>query len=195
MPALATAGIVGAVAFSIGSSAPAGQKDGLRAGVAPALPAGERAEANVGASVAKSPAKSSGVSAAYRIPALRNFKRTKANLSAFRSKRAENEEVPFLRVPLEGLSHFDGALQLTQGKMQTPAPDQNFEGINNMCGCLPPDTNGDVGPNHYMQIVNEHFAVWTKTGTQVIAHAHQLGALHGHAALRNAGLRRPGRLL
>ncbi len=36
-----------------------------------------------------------------------------------------------------------------------------------MCGCLPPDTEGDVGPNHYMQWVNSHFAIYTKTGTQV----------------------------
>ena len=36
-----------------------------------------------------------------------------------------------------------------------------------ICGCLPPDTDGDVGPNHYMQWVNTHFAIYTKTGTQV----------------------------
>ena len=36
-----------------------------------------------------------------------------------------------------------------------------------MCSCLPPDTEGDVGPNHYMQWVNLHFAIYTKTGTQV----------------------------
>ena len=32
----------------------------------------------------------------------------------------------------------------------------------------PPDTEGDVGPNHYMEWVNAHYAVYTKTGTQVI---------------------------
>ncbi|MEZ4771002.1 MAG: hypothetical protein R2844_21610 [Caldilineales bacterium] len=29
---------------------------------------------------------------------------------------------------------------------------------------LPPDTNGDVGPNHYMQWVNLSFAIYSKTG-------------------------------
>ena len=48
-----------------------------------------------------------------------------------------------------------------------PAPIQNFDGIARICGCLPPDTDGDVGPNHYMQFVNLHFAIFTKTGTQV----------------------------
>src|SRR5205814_10643261 len=29
----------------------------------------------------------------------------------------------------------------------------------------PPDTNGDVGPNHYVQTVNVDFAVFNKSGT------------------------------
>jgi len=45
------------------------------------------------------------------------------------------------------------------------APIQNFEGINNTYGVYPPDTQGDVGPNHYMQMVNLGFAIWNKTGT------------------------------
>ena len=44
------------------------------------------------------------------------------------------------------------------------APIQNFEGVNNVNGVLPPDTNGDVGPNHYMQWVNLSFAIYSKTG-------------------------------
>jgi hypothetical protein len=41
----------------------------------------------------------------------------------------------------------------------------NFEGINNLDAVYPPDTNGDVGPNHYVQMVNLHFAIYSKTGT------------------------------
>jgi len=41
---------------------------------------------------------------------------------------------------------------------------QNFEGVNNVNGVLPPDTNGDVGPNHYMQWVNLSFAIYSKSG-------------------------------
>ncbi|MEW6402749.1 MAG: carboxypeptidase regulatory-like domain-containing protein [Chloroflexota bacterium] len=45
-----------------------------------------------------------------------------------------------------------------------PSPLQNFEGVSNVNGVLPPDTNGDVGPNHYMQWVNLSFAVYDKSG-------------------------------
>ncbi len=43
-----------------------------------------------------------------------------------------------------------------------PLPSQNFEGNSNTNAVLPPDTNGDVGPNHYVQWVNLSFAVWSK---------------------------------
>lgn len=43
-------------------------------------------------------------------------------------------------------------------------PVQNFEGVGNVCGCAPPDTDGDVGPNHYFQMINLSFAIWDKQG-------------------------------
>jgi hypothetical protein len=39
----------------------------------------------------------------------------------------------------------------------------NFEGIP-ATGALPPDTVGDVGPNHYIQMVNTAFAIYDKSG-------------------------------
>jgi hypothetical protein len=48
-----------------------------------------------------------------------------------------------------------------------PSPIQNWEGINNVSGVLPPDTQGDVGPNHYVQWVNLAFAIYNKTGTRL----------------------------
>ncbi len=48
--------------------------------------------------------------------------------------------------------------------LNIPAPLQNFEGVNNVNGVLPPDTNGDVGPNHYVQWVNLSFAIYSKSG-------------------------------
>ena len=62
----------------------------------------------------------------------------------------------------------DGALQTSAPKNLMPGPIQNFEGISNLCGCAPPDTNGDVGPNHYMEWVNVHFAIYSKTGTLLV---------------------------
>ena len=49
-----------------------------------------------------------------------------------------------------------------------PGPIQNFDGIANLCGCYPPDTEGDVGPNHYMQWVNLHYAIYSKTGATIV---------------------------
>jgi len=41
-----------------------------------------------------------------------------------------------------------------------------FEGVPNVNGVLPPDTNGDVGPAHYVQTVNSSFAIWNKSTGQ-----------------------------
>ncbi len=48
-----------------------------------------------------------------------------------------------------------------------PAPLLTFDGIarvNSGCNCAPPDTNGDVGPNHYIQAVNVAFKIFDKSG-------------------------------
>src|SRR4051794_36207718 len=59
--------------------------------------------------------------------------------------------------------------QLAQRLMQgvpiptIPAPIQTFAGMNSAqsgCGCLPPDTDGDVGPNHYIQSVNSSIKIF-----------------------------------
>jgi hypothetical protein len=49
----------------------------------------------------------------------------------------------------------------------TPVIGQNFSGLSNTSGVAPPDTQGDVGPNHYFQMVNLSFQIWNKTGTSV----------------------------
>jgi hypothetical protein len=54
-----------------------------------------------------------------------------------------------------------------------PSTIQNFAGLNfndtctgGQCGAgWPPDTNGDVGPNHYIEAVNDAVAIYSKTGT------------------------------
>jgi hypothetical protein len=53
-----------------------------------------------------------------------------------------------------------------------PTPISTFGGITSAqsaCGCLPPDTDGDVGPNHYIQAVNSRIKIISKTGTQLLA--------------------------
>jgi len=41
---------------------------------------------------------------------------------------------------------------------------QNFGGVNNNYSVAPPDTDGDVGHDHYLQMVNNGFAIWDKSG-------------------------------
>ncbi len=48
-----------------------------------------------------------------------------------------------------------------------PAPLLTFDGLNSTqsgCFCLPPDTDGDVGPNHYVQSVNSSIKIFDKSG-------------------------------
>jgi len=48
-----------------------------------------------------------------------------------------------------------------------PPPLLTFEGVaeaQSGCGCEPPDTDGDVGPNHYVEAVNSSFKVFDKNG-------------------------------
>lgn len=49
-----------------------------------------------------------------------------------------------------------------------PTPGLNFDGVGVGLGsyvdcCAPPDTNGDIGPNHYVETVNLDLAIFAKT--------------------------------
>lgn len=50
-----------------------------------------------------------------------------------------------------------------------PTTGVSFDGINNILGVAPPDTNGDVGPNHYVQAVNITMAIFDKEGNTLVA--------------------------
>ncbi len=54
------------------------------------------------------------------------------------------------------------APQVFTGAM--PASIASYEGVGNVNGRVPPDTNADVGPNHVVQWVNLSFAIWDKQG-------------------------------
>jgi uncharacterized repeat protein (TIGR01451 family) len=68
----------------------------------------------------------------------------------------------------------DPVLQQSSGGATIPPTSQNFEGNNigesssdGVFVGAPSDTNGDVGPNHYVQIVNTVFSIYSKTGTRL----------------------------
>jgi hypothetical protein len=50
-------------------------------------------------------------------------------------------------------------------------PIQNFEGVGNLSQVYPPDTQGDVGLDKYIQVVNVNFAVYSKTGSILLGPA------------------------
>ncbi len=49
-----------------------------------------------------------------------------------------------------------------------PTPIVNFAGVSNVSGVLPPDTQGDVGPNHYVQWVNLAYSIYDKSRRQAV---------------------------
>jgi len=58
------------------------------------------------------------------------------------------------------------SLQQTRTNVPAPAVDLSFEAISSVtsgCGCLPPDTNGDVSDTHYIQWVNSAWQAFNKT--------------------------------
>ncbi len=78
-------------------------------------------------------------------------------------REVPNREPAFLSYGKEHLG-VDPVVQSWRGEGSMPAPVVNFEGIRNFNGVLPPDTQGDVGPNHYVQWVNLSMAVYDKQG-------------------------------
>ena len=61
----------------------------------------------------------------------------------------------------------DTAIQNVFSPLVMPTPIANFEGIYNLWGGYPPDTDGDIGPNHFVQFVNVGFQVFSRTGVSL----------------------------
>ena len=72
-----------------------------------------------------------------------------------------------LRAGLGGFSGVDVGLQREAGIEAMPTPIVNFAGTSNVNGVLPPDTQGDVGPNHYIQWVNLAYSIYDKSGNRL----------------------------
>jgi len=66
-----------------------------------------------------------------------------------------------------GLASVQALLKSMWRPATMPPPLLTFEGgaAAQFCGCAPPDSDGDVGPNHYVEAINSAFAVYSKTGT------------------------------
>jgi hypothetical protein len=92
--------------------------------------------------------------------------------------RGPNRVVPLPETAGRGRPDFAGRpdpVRQTQvrpsaGAAATLAPSLSFEGLSDDDNAttvgyrvVPPDTNGDIGPNHYVQFINSIFAVWNIT--------------------------------
>ena len=83
------------------------------------------------------------------------------------SMHAKRGPRPTLPTPLASPDPVVQSTLLATSKM--PATSANWEGINFAeSGNTPPDTNGAVGPNHYVQIVNMQLQVWDKKGVPLL---------------------------
>jgi hypothetical protein len=78
----------------------------------------------------------------------------------------------------------DTAVQSSPGAATTPLPERNWAGLNfqddrNVFGgyWIPPDTQGDVGPTVYVQIVNMIYAVYNKSTGSLIDGPRDIGSL------------------
>jgi len=85
----------------------------------------------------------------------------------------EEEDVRLMRHPLPMVPSTEPSdpLQVVREHIARaiamPTPIATFAGMNSVqsgCGCLPPDTHGDVGPNHYIQSVNSSIKIFDKAG-------------------------------
>ncbi len=81
----------------------------------------------------------------------------------------EPQPIPFPDVPkgTSGVESVAGALSSVSTPLSATAG-VSFEGMPNLSGALPPDTNGDVGPNHYVQMVNSSYQMWNKAGASLL---------------------------
>lgn len=96
-----------------------------------------------------------------RSPALRDIPPTLEEVEGGREVRAPK---PVKHGPGKPPGFRDPVLQDTVAATLMPSTTVNFDGVTNRNGVLPPDTNGDVGPNHYVQWVNLSLAIYDKTG-------------------------------
>ncbi len=108
-------------------------------------------------------------------PALRSLPLGKKHV-ADPSKLLEIRPEGGPRAKSKGYKSGDGALQLLKPAAPTiPAPLLTFEGLSNEDNfnifgfrVNPPDPNGEVGPNHFVEMINLVFAVYDKAGNLLV---------------------------
>jgi len=128
--------------------------------IQPAAPAGSTSGV---ARTHASPASRVQVTHGTLTPAVRDMRPAPGKWNLLFKKVGEHSRAESLNVPD---THQGSALvQSTAPKGQMPSPIVNFPGVTNVNGVFPPDTEGDIGPNHYMQWVNLSFQIYNRNGS------------------------------
>ena len=84
------------------------------------------------------------------------------------TEEVDGEKIPLPPVPRDPLLSFQENLVSRAPDQNFSMPDLNFEGLS-FSGGIPPDTVGEVGANHYIQMVNSSvFTIFDKTGNLVV---------------------------
>lgn len=76
--------------------------------------------------------------------------------------------IGFLNKSKSTESIIDPGLQEKMGFRQPASPIVNFDGMNNISGYLPPDQNGAVNANYYVQSINSSVQIFNKAGASVL---------------------------
>ena len=102
------------------------------------------------------------------LPLAKKYVADPSNLLEIRPERGP-------RAQSKGYKSGDAALQALSAAVAIPSPLANFEGLSNQDNfnifgfrVNPPDPNGEVGPNHYVEMINLVFAVYDKTGNKLL---------------------------
>ena len=83
----------------------------------------------------------------------------------------KNNLYPFGRPADDGMQGFDPVRQSWFGDQVTDTTIVNIMGVSGSGYLVPPDTDGEVGPNHYFQCVNLSFQIFNKSGQSVMGPA------------------------
>lgn len=84
-------------------------------------------------------------------------------------EREANDDRPSGQEGPLGPQETDLQVQMRVGVgTDMPSASVSFDGLTNTLGVYPPDPNGAVGPNHYVQMVNSTFGVFNKSGVMLL---------------------------
>lgn len=92
----------------------------------------------------------------------------------------ESNEPDLPAPPVPETQPHDPVVQSSPGVVAIPPPIATFEGLSNddnpntdpamadLSFVIPPDTEGDIGPNHYVEWINISFAIYNRSGTKLV---------------------------